>query len=622
VSGVAENSIAMPAGADAAEHCRLSERLFHQGRRDEALACARIAFVADPDGERTADFCAWVFSNCGVHDEAAAAYARLLARWPEWAAGHRHISGSLAMAGRLDRAVVHAARASDLDPGVCEFAFHAGVLCDEAGQAGAAHRYFARAAALEPGNPAVLRRLSTAAFALDRGEEAVDLALQALAAAPRDQLSAIHAAELLLRQGRFEDGATIAHEAAAFDPGDPIVLRLSSAAEMLCGRAEQALVAIDRAIEIDPRNDEYHLHRGNLLHRLGRFDEAAEAFAAAAALDPADPQARRSQLTALYDGGRLVEALAVGGQLLQAAPDNEEYAEAVLQIVNRRLELFDGMAVAPGRRAAPRQRLRRPSPRLWDGLATQCRVIHALIVRETRTRFADSLLGYGWALLEPVLHIVMLFLVFAVMMRGRPPIGSDFFVFYYTGIIPYHIFVHSSSSMTYAITSNLSLLQLPRVTTFDVVIARGLLEFVTDLAVAALLLAGFYALGRPAMPRHIGDLAGAILTVWLLACGCGMINAVLNAFVKAWDKIWAQATRFLYFISGIFYVPAMMPDWLRDTLAWNPILHAVDWFRAGFFPEYEPHWLDRGYLALAATVALLAGFVLERGLRRRLFEPS
>ena len=45
----------------------------------------------------------------------------------------------------------------------------------------------------------------------------------------------------------------------------------------------------------------------------------------------------------------------------------------------------------------------------------------------------------------------------------------------------------------------------------------------------------------------------------------------------------------------------MMPDWMRDILAWNPLLHAVDWFRAGFFRHYQPHWLDRSYVAIVAV---------------------
>jgi capsular polysaccharide transport system permease protein len=322
-----------------------------------------------------------------------------------------------------------------------------------------------------------------------------------------------------------------------------------------------------------------------------------------------------------FDRVRFRDALAVGGDLIRVAPDNEEYAQAVLAVLNRRFETLDADYVVVAERAAARPRAPRRARGLWHGLATQGRVVHALIIRETRTRFGDSALGYGWAVLEPVLHILLLSLVFAVVMHGQPPIGSHFFIFYYTGIIPYHIFVHTSSSMTYAVSANSPLLQLPLVGTFDVILARGLLEFATDIAVAAILLAGFAAIGLPALPHDLGGAAVAAAAVWLFACGCGFVNAVINGFCKSWDKIWAQLTRFLYFGSGIFYVPGMMPGWVRDRLAWNPVLQGVDWFRSSFFADYAPHWLDRFYLVAAGGLALGVGLALECALRRRLYEP-
>jgi capsular polysaccharide transport system permease protein len=67
----------------------------------------------------------------------------------------------------------------------------------------------------------------------------------------------------------------------------------------------------------------------------------------------------------------------------------------------------------------------------------------------------------------------------------------------------------------------------------------------------------------------------------------------------------------------------MMPDWAREVLAWNPLLHAIDWVRAGFFAGYDPHWLDRRYLVVCAVLTAFAGLALERGLRRRLSsEPA
>jgi capsular polysaccharide transport system permease protein len=191
-----------------------------------------------------------------------------------------------------------------------------------------------------------------------------------------------------------------------------------------------------------------------------------------------------------------------------------------------------------------------------------------------------------------------------------------------TGLIPFHVFVHTSTSMMHGVTSNGSLLQLPSVKPFDVILARGLLEFATDLVVATLLLAGFAAFGIPTLPDDLLAAVMALIVTALLGCGAGFINAVLQTLFRSWDKLWNNATRILYFFSGIFYVPGMMPDWARDTLAWNPLLHAIDWFRAGFFTEYQPHWLDRRYLLISAVLAALTGLALERGLRRQLCEPA
>src|SRR5262249_22304901 len=150
---------------------RLGEALFHNGRREEAVDCARIAFELTPEDEAIADICAWIFSNCGRWDEAATAYEQLLEAHPGWAEGHRHASGSFAAAGQLDRAILHAITASDLDPNSIEFAVHAAGQCEAAGRHDDAVTYLMRAAAVEPDNPWVLRQLSSAKFALGCYEE-------------------------------------------------------------------------------------------------------------------------------------------------------------------------------------------------------------------------------------------------------------------------------------------------------------------------------------------------------------------------------------------------------------------------------------------------------------------
>jgi capsular polysaccharide transport system permease protein len=323
----------------------------------------------------------------------------------------------------------------------------------------------------------------------------------------------------------------------------------------------------------------------------------------------------------LAAAGRIEQAVAVAGELLSRFPLDDATAEAVLEVLRQRVAAIDGewAVLADGIERASRPA--RPTPRIADRLRSQVRVIGALIIRETRTRFADFKLGYGWALLEPILHIALLSATFAVLMHGQPPIGTHFFLFYYTGLIPYQVFTHTSSGMAHAITGNAALLQLPPVTSFDVIAARGALEVATDLVVAVVLLAGFAALSLPAMPDDMWSSSMALLVTAALGCGIGYVNAVVSVFWRSWERVYGQLVRILYFVSGIFYVPAMMPDWVRDVLAWNPLLQAIDWFRAGFFGSYQPHWLDRPYLAVVTFLSLLGGLVLHRGLRRRLSMP-
>jgi capsular polysaccharide transport system permease protein len=578
-------------GESSAEwNCRLAEALLHQGRRDAAVECVRRGFPAADGAAALLHICAWVFSNCECHDEALAAYARLIELCPDWTEGYRHASGSLAATGRIDEAIALATIASELAPENPEFALHAASLL----------------------------------LARERHEETVTLALRAVDLAPADPGTLVNAAELLMRCGRADAAAALLGTAATA-AAEPRLLRVLSAAEMLRGRPEAALSAVERALAGAPDNAEYHLHRGHLLWQLGDLSAAAQAFDRAAALDPTGRltgrDVKRAQMGLYLAAGLPTAATEAGGELLRRFPDDRHSAEAVLHLLNHRLDTIDGEYVVLGEGAGRAPRPAHRAPGLLDRLRTQRRVIRALMIRETRTRFADLRLGYGWALIEPILHIALLSATFAVLMHGAPPIGAHFFIFYYTGLIPYHVFVHASSGMSHAIVGNAPLLQLPPVTTFDVIVARGLLEVMTDLVVAVLLLAGFLAAGLNALPDDLWAPSMALLVTAMLGCGVGAVNAVATVFWRSWEKAYAQLTRVLYFVSGIFYVPGMMPDWARDILAWNPLLHSIDWFRAGFFESYQPHWLDQSYLVVAAIVALFAGLALHRLLRRKLSAP-
>ena len=140
--------------------CHLAETFFHEGRCDDALECGRRAFALAGDDEEVARCCAWLFSNAGLHSEAAEAYERLLDRHPDWIEGYRHLSGSLAASGNRDAAIDNALRATELAPSNFDFALHAGRLLLDAQRPAEAMFYLGRAVDIEPQNPHALRALS------------------------------------------------------------------------------------------------------------------------------------------------------------------------------------------------------------------------------------------------------------------------------------------------------------------------------------------------------------------------------------------------------------------------------------------------------------------------------
>ena len=78
-----------------------------------------------------------------------------------------------------------------------------------------------------------------------------------------------------------------------------------------------------------------------------------------------------------------------------------------------------------------------------------CGCSFALVVREMSTRFGRSYGGYIWAIAEPLGGVMLLNLAFSLTVR-RPPLGTNFALFYATGIIPFFLFTGVSGAVARA----------------------------------------------------------------------------------------------------------------------------------------------------------------------------
>lgn len=255
--------------------------------------------------------------------------------------------------------------------------------------------------------------------------------------------------------------------------------------------------------------------------------------------------------------------------------------------------------------------------RFRSAFLVQARVVWALLLREMRTRFGHSRIGYAWALGEPIVYILVLSAIKTAVGGGASALGTSIPVFFFTGIIPFLIFRRVAQQLGSAISANQALLNYPPVRPIDTLIARAILECATMLLVALLLGVAFAMLDMPIFPadplRFLGALGGAAL----LGVAFGTFNAAVNGLVKAWSTVVGWLMLISFFASGIFFVIDFMPPAIRDALAWIPITHIIALARSAHYPGYESQIVDVGYFVTFGLALLVAGLLAERTLRRR-----
>lgn len=263
----------------------------------------------------------------------------------------------------------------------------------------------------------------------------------------------------------------------------------------------------------------------------------------------------------------------------------------------------------------PKAPLRPFHERLAAAIALQQRIIIALFLRETRTRFGYSMIGYGWTLLEPAFNLLLWAILFHALDR-HPPLGESMFLFVATAFFPFLLFRNLAGQLLPAITANRSLLQFPIVHNLDVIIARALLEVVTFLAVSAFFFSTFAVFGLQGLPSNPLEAFLSIAVIALLGFGAGANNAVLACLLPSWPKINPWFLRTAYVSCGIFFLPSQLPPAAQDVLWYLPMTHAVEWFRQSFYEGYESSFLNKTYLLAWGGALAFSGLALERLLRR------
>lgn len=254
---------------------------------------------------------------------------------------------------------------------------------------------------------------------------------------------------------------------------------------------------------------------------------------------------------------------------------------------------------------------------LAEGSIVMAHVVNALILREIKTRFGRHAGGYLWVLAEPVFYIVGLLLLKKLLSDSTIHDGYSA-AHFASGILTFFLFrsvVHRSMT---AVSGNRGLLMHPIVTPLDILLARTVLELVTNLLVICLIATGILAIWGDGLPAEPLSLLGILGVAACLGLSLGLVLGAAAAVWPVVERIVSPFFRFLFFVSGVFFVPASLPPELREVLLWNPVLHITEAARPAWIRQPVETYGTLLYPIAVAWLLLPFGLMVERLARSRI----
>ncbi|QFG79583.1 sugar ABC transporter permease [Acidithiobacillus sp. 'AMD consortium'] len=246
----------------------------------------------------------------------------------------------------------------------------------------------------------------------------------------------------------------------------------------------------------------------------------------------------------------------------------------------------------------------------WFQLRLQLRVIWALMLRETVTRFGREGLGMLWMIAEPALFVVGVMIIFSFI-EGSYPYNispAEWLAVSYPTLLFWR---NGTGRVTGAININRALLHHQPIRPMDIIYSRILLEFSSSIAVFLFLFPIFVVIGVCHYPASVLTMAlGYLLIIWF-SFGFVLIMAGLAELSETIEKTSHIILYLMLPFSGVFFPTFLVPEPYRSYLLYFPLIDAVDYFHHGYFGRGVPSYYHINYTIFALIGMTLFGLAIS-----------
>lgn len=211
-------------------------------------------------------------------------------------------------------------------------------------------------------------------------------------------------------------------------------------------------------------------------------------------------------------------------------------------------------------------------------------IIRSLTVKDLKLKYKNSILGYFWSLLHPVIYISIFYVVFSQAF----PTVENYSLYVISGILFWTFFATSSSQIIHAIVGNASIIKsiyIPSYFFAISVIMSGLVNLV--LAFIPFLFIMWY-LGAE-IGLHMISIIPVTILLATFTYGLSIALCSLNVFYRDVSILWLSLSSAMFYATPVAYDVDIIPtEWLW-VFKLNPLVH---YFEAIHNVIYDGKWLD------------------------------
>jgi len=239
-------------------------------------------------------------------------------------------------------------------------------------------------------------------------------------------------------------------------------------------------------------------------------------------------------------------------------------------------------------------------------------LLYFFVWRDVKVRYKQTAIGVAWAILQPLLNMVVFSLFFGKLAK-IPSGGSPYPVFYYCALLPWTYFATALASATTTVVDQqhvVTKVYFPRVVLPLAAVASGLLDLGIGFGVFLAMMLYYRIAPSPAILM----LPAFVLLAVLTALGVGLWLSALNAIYRDVRYVLPFLVQFWMFASPVAYPSSLVPARWRWLYGLNPMAGVIEGFRWALTGHGEPPNLMLAASTAAVLLVLGGGLVYFRAM--------